>query len=1135
MDGMPCAKYRVSMGIECEAAGFTTTTTPANCSASFQPLNFNGIVWHAWNFGDSSPESYAAAPSHIYGSNGTFNVSHWMITAGAGSNVQLPSFDISRCDQSLTMNCNVTPTIVDDIDCCKLRLRAFGQFPNCQHIWEVRPVSSQQALYSSKAQDATWYITNINTSVVTQVVVYHKVTCNGSVLSETTTTYSFTNQGIFVGANPNIPSGPMPDPTALISLNTATCAFNSQLVFPTTTNAYGGNIFVNSTLQIDRGTASVGIVFNDANVCVSECAGIDVLENRRLRISNVTGNGSVHEGNCGAWRGINVKNTGTLRLEGASNTNEMLSLTVRGAMQAVRTLSGANCTTNNTRFTNNYVGVFATGTLTSLAVPNAPFLTNTRFTTSGALPTPCYGVAAPELLSRAGGTYSVARGFVGILALNSNLRINGVTAGSVQFSALANGLWTENPVSTSSVNAVVSNCTFNGINVLAAYGNLRSGRVIYFLHNAGGRRLNVTGNVISNGAAGIVAESQAPGTVLVATGNNFSNCSRSVDMVQGAAGQFGIWNPGSVTTLIQGNAFAFSQLAAVRFTTSSANASTIRILNNTNNFTVSAGDGILLQSPAGAVANNITVSGNTIQHNSNNGRGIALVNMIGVQVTGTNTVTSNAAGNKRGIYVEGGSGNTISKNTVTGCSTGMLVQNSTMNVISQNRFVTNSIGLNFVGTDDCMDQIKCNKFDGGAIGLLYDASARTQSQSPTGNTWLNGVTVGARHLGNNVTVPQSVYQTPPNGITHPGAIQIPNSGLPTTAWFNGMGNAGSCPENDPPGSPGSDAFYDSDAITATTGIQTGQSWQAGYDWVNKRLLYRKLQNNPGLLSNATAQSFYSAQASTSVGQLDYVEQQLEATGVWTASSLSQIPALDSTMANLVGQIELIDSTIATGTLTPAQEQALFDQRTVLESQYTAKGNDLAAIQQPVLNALPTQWDNIAAYNTGIIATSVWGQNEKTFNDIYLNKILRNKWLNLSEYTTLRTMAEQCVWEGGLASAKAQIALNVLYGDSLSAVPCSNGNRDQPAITAATAQGILQVFPNPSTGLFTLLLNPVLTTEQLAHVAVVNAQGHIISESELPAGALQYQFDLGSQPSGLYWVQVRQPGLLPQSMKVSLIK
>jgi len=1128
-DGMTCGKYRVSMAVECEAAGFTTTTNPGNCSASFQPFNFNGIVWNTWNFGDGSPESYETAPMHMYNSNGTFNVTHWLITAGDGGG-QGPYFDIARCNQNVVMNCNLTPTIIDDIECCRLRLRGFGQFPNCQHLWEVRPVGSSTVLYSSTAQDANWFITNINTNVVTQVDVFHRVTCNGNVLSSTTTTYSFVNRGIFVGANPNDPSGPAPDPVALISLNTATSAFNNQLVFTTATNSYGGNIFINSTLQIDRGTSGIGIVFNDANVCVSECAGINVLSARRLRITNITGNGSVHEGNCGAWRGIDVSSSGILRLEGTSATNDPLLLTVRGAMQAVKTLSGANFTANNTRFSNNYAGVFATGSLTSLSIPNSPLLTNTRFQSSGTLPAPCYGVAAPEVLSRAGGTYSTLRGFVGIIALNSNLRINGIPLGGVQFSALANGIWLENPVNTTSINAIVTNSTFNGITVLAAYGNQRSGRAIYFLHNGIGRRLDVTNNTVSNCAAGILAESQALGTVLIATGNNFSTCARSVDLVQGPAGQFGAWNASLVTT-IETNRFTNNQLAAVRFTTASANTSTVRIRNNTNNFTVSSGSGIVLNSTAGPSAHNITVSGNTMTLNGNNSRGIELLNMRGVQVL-NNTVNSTISGNKRGIYVENGSNNTLSDNTVFACNTGLFAQNSTLNVIYRNRLVNNAEGLTFVGTNDSPNNIRCNRFFGGTTGLLYSPTAITQSQNSTGNTWQNGVTVGARHEGDVFIVPFSVYQTPSTGIAHPGVIQTPNS---TATWFDLMGTSGNCPENDPPPGSGNPAFYDSDALTATTGIQTGQPWQSGYDWVNQRMLHRKLKENPGLLSNATAQSFYNAQVNTTVGQFNEVEYRLAATGVWSASALAQMASLDSTMADLSGQITLIDSTLEAGGLSTAQEQALLDQRANLEGQYLAQSNQLAAIQQPVLAALPAQWDSIAAYNSAISATAVWEQNEKTFNSIYLSKILRNKWLNLTEYTALRTMAEQCVWEGGLATLKAQIALNFIYGDSLSSVPCSNGNREQPQ-TFASAPSDLRAFPNPSAGHFTLVLpKDAGTNDQSARLSVLNAQGQVVAEAEIPVGTAQHQIDLSPQPTGLYWVLVRQPGQSPRSVKVSLIK
>lgn len=603
-NGVRCVTRSVFAISFCESARFTSVFDNPTCSVNFfpAPVGPQAPVQRFWDFGDGSPvvASNASPTNHAYAfPGGTFPVTIWVIQDfPAGIN-------IDRCINNVTANCTAPMTVNETLECCVLKLTVSGGYPDCEHLWQIIN-GNNQVCESFSTPTFQYTPTNFNTNVIGNTIkIRHVVTCNNKQLFDVTSDYHFVNQGIYAGS-PTIVN----DNILLSEVGIASCLNNNQPVFPANTT-YSGKVNLYGLLNVDRTTA-----FQDANICVLECEGINVNNQKELNLVNC----NTHEPTgCNAWRGIDL---------GASSNLQVAGGTISGALYAIRT-DGATpqLGARNVAFNNNYVGILIKH---NMAIMNVSY--NTFGTPSGLRPL-CGNLDA-ALTPLTGGIYHQSLGFAGIVAIGAS----GINAGPKNnFTTLANGIWLENASMTIGTTTGVIGNLFSEIGQTNTYGANRSGHGVVLRHTAGGGRVNVQAT------------------------NNFIHCYYGIRAISNTNGTIAVVNNNSMTFV--DNGISFEQLPNGSFLTSSARSNKIVCQIN--------GVQVLSENPS--AVNNITIQNNVVTLSAGAENGILVENAQGVSILANSILgTSDPASN--GIYLKSSPGNPVQSNKLNAVGAGLRFQ-----------------------------------------------------------------------------------------------------------------------------------------------------------------------------------------------------------------------------------------------------------------------------------------------------------------------------------------------------------------------------------------------------------------------------------------------------------------------------
>jgi hypothetical protein len=382
-----------------ETAGYTFQVN--GCTVKFNPVGAGlpNVVSFNWNFGDGSPVSHETSPSHDYPApGGTFQASLTTIFS-------FPSnWQIFVCTQPITTVCGTlcgTPpdlgyNAMEFFDCCKLKVSFDADCDDCAHTWQFGNCATSSAI------NPVFTVQNISTYSISEggtptIPIIHTMICPGQAAVTETTTYTFQNQGIFVGTAGN--------PFATVSmLNVVSCQNGAPLFpglslpAPTTRN-----IHCYSTLNVDK-----SYNLNTEHVCMDPCTGITVLAGKtlNLNLNNVIENGP----HCSIWRGIQVNNTGKLTISGQSVIRDAMVGVQPMGVSSVLTLSGG-------RFINNFVG---------LAANNAFILTGLNNFNGNTFMGEGIGTMDPQCGTPPGfidAAYNQVQPYAGVFLRNSSLTI----------------------------------------------------------------------------------------------------------------------------------------------------------------------------------------------------------------------------------------------------------------------------------------------------------------------------------------------------------------------------------------------------------------------------------------------------------------------------------------------------------------------------------------------------------------------------------------------------------------------------------------------------------------------------------------------------------------------------------------
>ena len=413
----------------------------------------------------------------------------------------------------------------------------------------------------------------------------------------------------------------------------------------------------------------------------------------------------------------------------------------------------------------------------------------------------------------------------------------------------------------------------------------------------------------------------------------------------------------------------------------------------------------------------------------------------------------------------------------------------------------------------------------------------------TGNRWLTAPAsggFGAVHYGTWPEVLQSQLVVDPNDGSDLISTEYTESGAPyfdpkpgdtylCASEFSG------CPPPIPPGFP--NEISETDQSIAGGTLAFG-AYDGAQNWTGSRHLYEYIKANPGLeQSEQLVQDFLDSVVNTSIGAFYEIDRDMD--GLFTLDSLTQAQ-LDSNRAGIdetMEQIISIDSLLREGV--PSQDSAqLAEQRDSLSHQLDSLMQETDALMQTIADTRELEIANILADNAAVVTPTLFEDNQKAVNDIFLRTIARGQSdFSQTDLDTLRAIANQCFICGGDAVFLARS----LYAKTDSVLVYDDDN-----LCGSVSQPLMkQKDNNPVQASFTLIPNPAADwlIVEILNENPFNGDMRIfdVSGKEVLAVPLNLEkvssvpVDISMLHAGMYVCNFYQNGRPVQTERLSVIK
>jgi len=395
-------------------------------------------------------------------------------------------------------------------------------------------------------------------------------------------------------------------------------------------------------------------------------------------------------------------------------------------------------------------------------------------------------------------------------------------------------------------------------------------------------------------------------------------------------------------------------------------------------------------------------------------------------------------------------------------------------------------------------------------------------QEHTGNKWTGSFTgKAAKHYGGAGDRVESKFIINALDQQHPeykpsNFLELANDG-----WFtNDNQNASviSCPNgvgssNHPRIFPRSE-----DYLIASNGFEYGDD-AGSRIWTSQRQLYREIAKQEEFSNLPMVyQNFYNNQTETSVGQFEYVERLIDSASLITSSlqqALDSINAISDSFS--IELFELLDSLlIEPDSLTRLQLQAaIFTYQTEFDTIAIAKNY----LQLQIQNALYAALSLAIQQNAEISIDTIYEENQKSVNEIYLNMLLSDNWvLDSSDLQIVNEIASQCALIGGDAVYRARAILNLFN--------LSSFNDDSICTQALQQYGSekiqdlhkIQVFiqPNPSSDIINIQLD--YSEAIIENIVIRDGTGKIINRIKNELNSNYLELSIIELNPGIYFLE-----------------
>ena len=1081
-----------------------------------------------WDFGDLTPPVTAALPSHTYAAGGTYVVTVTFNGQSCSLRIRVDCEESSGC-------CDAAFDAAMVNDCGVLRLILDAKCNNGAHRWSIMPSVSGGSIslvnFFSSLPDQTVQVTNINTYLVSNLVIEHTIICeDGQEFTETITialptTASGTPLGIFIGRDEVSPSN-LTDFNGVLP--------GSSIIGPLTVHV-SGIVRINKTftfhamdIQFHEGLTGFDMLYPGAPLTLEAC--------------------NLHTSCPCLWRGLQVSNRGLL----TCNSNTVIS----DALYAIRILSGSrgSVTLDEVSFEDNFIGIRRTGTTQATLI-----MQRTAFDGIGPLLDICSLTHDIEAPAR-NGNYGIQpmqpvvfypeRGFAGMYMEKGPLNLDPLAASlHNSFSNMAYGVIVyDGDVS------IKDNSEFSNIGGGPYYGLRQTAGVLFVDRDPGGPNTFILSDAdFTKCEQGmhIRSEQAAAPTNIGITYANMTDVRTGIFLDARLAGGefFGTGEEGDFVGVKYnkiGATLTYPLLVSnggISFLDFSPGFSQVDISENEVdiNYVLNGGGSAGIAANGLAMVSDPGPSGVEADLHDNR---VTLTNggEIGMGMSshpnGWIRNNRNESGNGHGIFINGnarsgitinleGNNNLVACNEVT-LSAGSGAVRGLLNVFQcpNGQYLRNVLtgpdaGAYFqfycFGTE-----FRCNDMVDNTIGLVYDDYAITGDQgTPTvtnGNRWLGTLFSGGADADvSTLLVSDSRYYVRGGNETPPPIVN------PSTGWFfpaSPTATIACLLDNCPAPAPRNFALLSRitplDTLVAQgLAVPDKAPYAEGQQWQQEYQLWRKLKDHPDLTQgNAVMQEFLAAFAGSNIEALWQVQVNMRNMLVPSADLLSLIQSNREAIMQTEAQLWVLDSLLAVAT-EPNQVTALEQQSALQDSFLTIQ----VLAQEAVCGEFETQRTMAIAglleQLTTINPENISEANLRRTYEIYLQTFASDLEAIGELLTELESVAIQCPLEGGPGVSVATSMYKGFTG--LLPVQGSCGNIEGRGKQNFLSSTVLSLYPNPNQGGFVVNI-PIAEHGQHALLRILNAQGSLV-QSIAVNGEQTVTFDLNYQPNGLYFVSL----------------
>lgn len=848
-----------------------------------------------------------------------------------------------------------------------------------------------------------------------------------------------------------------------------------------------------------------------------------VLEDTRVRACEI----------C-LWHRILVQDGGTLTIRNA---------TIKDAQYAIEAENGATITEiSTTKFRDNFIGLYTAPNPTGNNFILGQFASNTFRTTNDGLLLPFKGLApTPTLVGDTLGNLSTVRpvyqapGLAGVLVWDLpalNLLANNPSSTANDFRKMVAGIVTfRGSFSTNSCNFqnlqidalnYPSNLAYQGVGI---HGQGEGTFRIDGIYAAGcnftncdigisgiGMGIEANQNKFKNIANMGVRSLALFDNICRLRDNSFDNMRRI---------GVGIFNPIFPSdVLVRDNTFDMRPQgivtgSAVFYSNIFGENTTMEILNNTIAMNSRGENGISIigyGNNSNNFANQARITSNTItlRGNQANRAGLTILDSR-LQVRCNDIAGNNSSKNTQNTY---GILSASTPNLVAGANS----------LYQCNRVNKTQVGIQFEGIHDI--ECKGNQMDDHEIGLLLTPNAEIGVQIHEGNLWTGNADEDAQNF-NILGAPASRFifdQNVPNTRPNNFFTTLP------TGWFTQAGANGNTFEctslqfdcNTNPNTAALRASTNGNNLNPTdnalaNGTFSTTAYTAAATYRGKRLLYRKLMQNPNLNQGGNYQNFLNACQNNCIGHFDQVSQQAQqALSINSADSIT-LDSLHQVCQSYLDTLQCLDSLLAMNF-----SSSIASTRTALAQQYQQARNQ----QQTYLDNLHQQRQTAIApicnTNSSFSTNVLHEQLEQQVNTIYLNTIAVGIFsFNNQQLNVLRLIASYCPQEGGVAVHHARSMLALVEPVSLVDFDCGAENykpiykqEEEPANTEWT----VDLYPNPTDS--RIIVNSNHSLESDLYIEIYNSLGQLVLINIPKADNSTMDIDVTNLLDGVYIMRLK---------------